>query len=87
MNVKKIISIVLFFISVSLIAFGFYILNSNKYIFKTVLSKSLEMTVEKLYQNTDIIDELNGSDKFKITTNTKLNMDNESLLVLSGSIN
>lgn len=87
MNVKKIISIVLFFISVSLIAFGFYILNSNKYIFKTVLSKSLEMTVEKLYQNTDIIDELNGSDKFKITTNTKLNMDNESLLVLSGNIN
>ena len=87
MNIKKIISIILFFISVSLIVFGFYILNSNKYIFKTVLSKSLEMTVEKLYQSNVIMEELGDCNKFKIATNTKLNMANEETLWLNGNIN
>lgn len=87
MNIKKIISIILFFVAVSLITFGFYILNSNKYIFKTILSKTLDMTVERLYQSNVIMDELNNSNKFKITTSTKLNMSSEEQLTLNGNIN
>lgn len=87
MNIKKIISIILFIVSVGLIISGFYILNSNKYVFKTVLSKSLEMAVEKMYQSNAIMDELGDSNKIKISTNTKLNINNEEMLDLNGNIN
>lgn len=87
MNIKKIISIILFIVSVGLIISGFYILNSNKYVFKTVLSKSLNMVVEEMYKSNAIMDELSDSNKFKIMTNTKLNLANEEMFVLNGNIN
>jgi len=87
MNIKKIISIILFFVAVSLISFGFYIFNSNRYMFKTILSKTLDMTVERMYQSNDIMDELSDSNKVKITTSTKLNMSSEEILVLNANIN
>lgn len=87
MNVKKIISIILFIVSVGLIISGFYILNSNKYIFKTILSKTLDMAVEEMYKSNEIMDELSDSNKYKIITNTKLNLDNEEMFLLNGNIN
>ena len=86
MNIKKIISVILFVISVGLIISGFYILNSNKYIFKTVLSKSLDMLVENMYKSNEMIDDLNKADKFKITSNTNLNIDKHEKLSLKTDI-
>ncbi len=83
---KKIVSIVLFIISVTMIGFGFYTLNSNKYIFETVLSKSLNYMVEVYYSNSLILDDMANIDKYKITTDTNLESLGEESFSLNGDL-
>jgi len=86
MNIKKIISIALFVIAVVLIVFGFYMLNSNKYIFKTVLSKSLDAGVEKLFEENVLLEDISKAEKLKVTTETKLNMLEQDMIALNGDV-
>lgn len=86
MNIKKMLSIILFVISVGLIVTGFYILNSSKYIFKTVLSKSLDTVIETIYKSNVILDDFNNSDKFMINTDTKFKMMEQEMFILTGNI-
>ena len=76
---KKIVSIILFVIAVIMIGFGFYTLNSNKYIFKTVLSKSLDYMVESYYSSGLVLDDMKDINKYKTTTDTKLNVYSEGV--------
>lgn len=81
---KKLISIVLFVVAVIMLGFGFYILNSNKYTFEIVLSKSLDYLVDNCYNNTLTLEQLGDVDKYRITTNTSLKSSNVEVLSLAG---
>ena len=83
---KKVISIVLFVASVVMIGSGFYILNSNKYVFKTVLSKTLSYAVNNYYDNSFVLEDIIDSDKYKLTTNTGLSTLDNEMLSLVGDI-
>lgn len=83
---KKIISIVLFVISVAMIGFGFYTLNSNKYIFEMVLSKSLNYMVDGYYSNSLILDDMANIDKYKIITDTNLQSNGETQFSIDGDL-
>lgn len=83
---KKIVSIILFIISVVMIGFGFYILNSNKYIFETVLSKSFDYMIDSYYSNSLILDDMANIDKYKITTNTSFKFDGTETSSIYGDL-
>lgn len=83
--IKKIISIVLFLIAVVMIVTGSYILNSSKYIFEIVLSKSLDAAVDSMYTDNFMIDDIDFN-KYKITTDNSLNALGMKVFSINGDI-
>ena len=81
MNLKKIISIFLSIVAVTMIGFGVYIMNSSKYIFETALDNVFEFITNK-YVDTEVLD----YEKFKLTTNNKVTMSSMELANIDGDI-
>ena len=69
---KKIVSICLLIASIAMIGTGVYLMNSNKYMFETSLGRVLSYVNKINEGDKTFIEGLDGSDKYKITTNSTL---------------
>lgn len=86
MNIKKIISIILFIIAAIMISFGFYSLNSSLNIFSKIVSKSLDYAVNTIYSDDFKINGVDSLENSKINTNTTMSSMNVELLGLTGDL-
>ena len=82
MNGKKVISILLFVVALAMIGSGIYLMNSKKYIFETAMKKVFSTITE--VSNETLLNEMLNSDKYKITTDTKMNLLGEPFISVSG---
>ncbi len=80
MKNKKLIGIILGSVlgvmSLGLIIYGVFLLNSNKYIFSQALSKTFNNLTSSIdtFDNNFLIKELNKVDKYKVSTNMDINI-------------
>lgn len=86
MNVKKIVSVLLFVISIAMIGSGVYLMNSSKYMFETAMNSIFKYLV------TGYVDTVNNSlvpsdlNKYKLTTQTGLKQGKEEIASLNGDV-
>ena len=85
MNGKKVVSILLFIVSIAMIGSGVYLMNSKKYIFETAVKEVFE-NLTKSGEDIFLLDELGSSDKYRITTDTSLTMMGEEFASVNGDL-
>ena len=88
MKVKKIISIVLFCVSIAMITGGVILMNSKQYIFSTAMAKTFGNIINSKegFINNYLVKDLENINKYKITIDNKITYNNEELLNLTGDI-
>ncbi len=84
MNIKKIISILLFCVSIGMIGTGVYLMNSNKYVYTTVITNSFNSFMKS--DSPALLTEMGKSSQYQITTNTSLMLDDVNMMSLDGNI-
>lgn len=82
---KKVISIFLIIVSIVMIGTGTYLMNSNKYMFETSLERVLSYINKINDGSKTLIEGLDSSSKYKITTDTTLTYSNNKIGV-SGNL-
>lgn len=86
MNIKKIISIILGVVSIVMIGFGVYLMNSKEYIFRTAVSNVFESIKEKYDKLTDDLNDLENFNKIKYNTSTNLSLMNKNFASVEGDV-
>jgi len=86
MKAKKIIAIVLAVVAVAMVGFGIYTMNSSKYIFKKALAGVFDYAVDSYDEMTDEIEKMSKYEKYKISTDNVLTIDDEELVKIAGDM-
>lgn len=86
MGIKKVISILLFILSIAMIGSGVYIMNSNKYMFESALDGVFDYLVDGYVEMSNASKNLADINKYKLTTSTSFKQNNNELASLNGDI-
>lgn len=86
MNIKKVISILLFVVSFAMIGSGVYIMNSSKYMFETAISGVFDYLVDGYMEITDSLEEANKYEKYKMNTVNTVTLEGEEFASITGDM-
>lgn len=86
MSGKKILAIVLAVVAVAMVGFGIYTMNSGAYIFKKAVSGVFDYVIDSYDEMTDELEEFNEFEKYKISTDNSLIMEDEEFVKLKGDM-